>query len=421
MSVVVSKPKYLLPSGELDISALRKEFPVLSRSIRGKRLVYLDNAATALKPLRVIESIERYYREGTSNIHRGVHLLSEEATGLYESVRVTAREFLNADYEREIVFTTGTTAGINLVARSFVRPRLHPGDEVLITALEHHANIVPWQMICEESGAKLTVAPINDLGELDLIAFERLITARTKFVSVTWISNALGVINPVEAMVDIARRHKVPILIDAAQAVAHASIDVQRLKPDFLVFSGHKLFGPTGVGVLYGRLEHLEAMPPLFGGGDMIKEVSFERTIYADPPARFEAGTPPIADVIALGEAMKFTRDDVGFDAIKRHEDRLLGEATVALADVAGLKVIGASRRKVPIFSFVMDGIHPHDIGSILDQHGIAIRTGHHCAQPLMARLGVSATARASFSVLNSTDDITALIFGLSKVKEIFA
>lgn len=409
------------PKGTLDVAALRAVFPVLDRPVRGQKLVYLDSGATALKPLRVIEAVSRYYREGTANIHRAVHFLSEEATSLYEASRATTATFLNAADEREIVFTSGATAGINLVALSFVQPRVKAGDEILITAMEHHANIVPWQMLCEKVGCKLIVAPVHDDGSLNLEAFRSLITIKTKFISCVWTSNATGVINPIKDMIQSARAANVPILVDAAQAVAHEPIDVQDLGCDFLVFSGHKLFGPTGVGVLYGRYAHLEHMQPVFGGGDMIKTVTFEKTVFADAPARFEAGTPDIASVIGLKEAIKFVVEDVGFTAITRHEQNLLKVADAALREIPGLKIIGTAQPKAPIFSFTVDNIHPHDVGSILDSAGVAVRTGHHCAQPLMARFGVVATARASFSIYNNENDIEALIKALWKTKEMFA
>ncbi len=411
----------LAPNGVLDVKALRGEFPVLARDIRGKRLSYLDSAATTLKPLCVINAVDRYYRHGTANIHRAVHLLSEEATGLYEATRTAACQLLNAADEREVVFTTGTTGSINLVARSFVKPRLKAGDEILLTGMEHHANIVPWQMICEETGAKIIVAAINDDGSLDLASFKKLIGPRTKFISCVWISNALGVINPIKEMIDAANAAGVPILIDAAQAVAHVPIDVQTLGADFLAFSGHKLFGPTGVGVLWGKLQHLDAMPPMLGGGDMIKTVTFEKTVYADAPAKFEAGTPDIAAVIGLGEAIRFVTEDVGFKAIHSHEESLRNKAEAALRDVVNLKIIGTAEPKLPIFSIVMGNIHPHDVGSILDSYGVAIRTGHHCTQPLMARFGVQATSRASFSIYNNEEDIENLVKALWKTQELFA
>jgi len=409
------------PKGTLDVAALRAVFPVLDRPVRGQKLVYLDSGATALKPLRVIEAVSRYYREGTANIHRAVHFLSEEATSLYEASRATTATFLNAADEREIVFTSGATAGINLVALSFVQPRVTAGDEILITAMEHHANIVPWQMLCEKVGCKLIVAPVHDDGSLNLEAFRALITTKTKFISCVWTSNATGVINPIQDMIQSARSANVPILVDAAQAVAHEPIDVQALGCDFLVFSGHKLFGPTGVGVLYGRYAHLEHMQPVFGGGDMIKTVTFEKTVFADAPARFEAGTPDIAAVIGLKEAINFVIEDVGFTAIARHEQNILKMADAALREIPGLKIIGTAQPKAPIFSFTVDNIHPHDVGSILDSAGVAVRTGHHCAQPLMARFGVVATARASFSIYNNENDIEVLIKALWKTKEMFA
>lgn len=411
----------LVENKKLNLERLQKQFPVLDRSIRGKRLVYLDNAATTLKPLRVINAVDRYYRFGSANIHRGVHLLSEEATGLYEQTRTLAQNFINARDEREIVFTTGTTGGINLVARSFVKPRLSAGDEILITTLEHHANIVPWQMICLETGAKLVVAPIDDSGALIIDEFRKLISKRTKFISAVWVSNALGVINPIQDMIQAAKNANVPILVDAAQTVAHAPVDVQALDVDFLVFSGHKLFGPTGVGVLYGKFAHLESMPPMIGGGDMIKTVTFEKTEYADPPARFEAGTPAISQVIGLGEAIRFVTDDLDFDAIWAHEQHLLKLGEEALRDIVGIRVYGQTKHKVPIFSMTVDGIHPHDVGSILDTHGVAVRTGHHCTQPLLARLGVPATVRASFSIYNTEADVDALAKALWRTRELFA
>ena len=410
-------------SGDQSVAAdaIRAEFPVLNRLIHGKKLVYLDSAATTLKPNRVIEAVTRYYREGSANIHRGVHFLSEEATSLYETVRGTAQKFINAREEREIVFTSGTTASINLVARSFVKSRLKSGDEILITSLEHHANIVPWQMLCEETGAKLVVAAVNDHGELMMDDFRNKISARTKFISVIWVSNAIGTINPMHEMVAAAKSAGVPILVDAAQNIAHQPIDVQALDPDFLAFSAHKLFGPTGVGVLYGKLEHLEKMPPITGGGDMIKSVSFEKTVFAEAPARFEAGTPNISGVIGFGEAMRFVTEDVGFDFIMSHERKLFLAAERALAEVDGLRVIGTAMHKVPVFSLVLDAIHPHDLGTIMDQHGVAVRTGHHCAQPLMNRFGVTATARASFSIYNTVDDVKVLVHSLWQAKEMFA
>jgi cysteine desulfurase/selenocysteine lyase len=411
----------LAPNGLLNIEAVRKEFPVLARDIRGKRLSYLDSSATTLKTLLVINAVYRYYRFGTANIHRAVHLLSEEATGLYEATRSLTQSFLNAVDEREVVFTTGTTGSINLVARSFVRQRLKAGDEILLTAMEHHANIVPWQMVAEETGAKIIVAPVLGDGSLDLASFKNLISSRTKFISCVWISNALGIINPVKDMIQAAKAARVPILIDAAQAVAHVPIDVQALGADFLAFSGHKLFGPTGVGVLWGKMEHLESMPPMIGGGDMIKTVTFEKTVYADAPAKFEAGTPDIAAVIGLGEAIRFVSEDLGFAAIHSYEETLRRKAEAALREVVNLKIIGTAEPKLPIFSIVMGNIHPHDVGSILDSYGVAIRTGHHCTQPLMARFGVQATSRASFSIYNDDEDIQSLVKALWRTQELFA
>lgn len=408
-------------NGVLDVAKLKRQFPVLERSIRGKKLVYLDSGATALKPRCVIESILEYYELGTANIHRGVHLLSEEATSKYERTRSYVQKFLNVSDEREVVFTTGTTGGINLVAKSFVKNRVRAGDEILITMLEHHANIVPWQMLCEEINCKLVVAKIHADGTLDLEHFEKLLNSKTKFISVTWISNALGTLTPVEKIIQMANLANVPILIDAAQAAAHEPIDVQKLNCDFLVFSGHKVFGPTGVGILFGKLHHLESMPPLFGGGDMIKSVTFEKSIYADPPSRFEAGTTDIPNVIALGEALRFIVEDVGFEAIKNHERSLQDYANKILKEISGLKIIGDSKNKAPIFSLTLGEIHPHDMGTILDSYGVAVRTGHHCAQPLLDYLGCRATARACFSIYNDHEDVDILAESLLRVKEMFA
>jgi cysteine desulfurase/selenocysteine lyase len=405
---------------ELDVERLRRDFPILGREVRGKPLVYLDNAATTQKPQVVIDALARYYERENANIHRGVHFLSELATEEYENARERVRGFLNAASSSEIVFVRGTTEGINLVAQTYGRRNLRAGDEVLITAMEHHSNIVPWQMLCEEKEARLRVAPIHDNGELDLAAFEKLFSPATKLVAVTYVSNALGTINPIRQIIQMAHRHHVPVLVDGAQAAAHLSVDVQELDCDFFVFSGHKLYGPTGIGVLYGKAHLLDAMPPYQGGGDMISSVTFEKTIYNKLPYKFEAGTPNIAGVIGLGAAIAYVQS-VGLDRIAAHEDRLLEHATAAVSSIPGLRLIGTAARKAGVLSFVFDEVHPHDIGTILDQDGIAIRTGHHCAQPVMQRYGIPATARASFAFYNTLAEADALAAGLRRVREVFA
>jgi len=404
----------------LDVKRLREDFPILERTIRERPLVYLDNAATTQKPRSVIEAVARYYAEENANIHRGVHLLSELATSAYEGVREKVRDLLHAAEAREIVFVRGTTEAINLVASSFGRGRVGAGDEVLITAMEHHSNIVPWQMLCEEKGARLRVAPMDDRDALEMDAFERLVGPRTKLVAVSHVSNALGTVNPVREIVEIAHARGVPVLLDGAQAVAHQSVDVQALGCDFYAFSGHKLFGPTGIGVLYGRAELLEAMPPWQGGGDMIASVTFEKTTYNTIPFKFEAGTPHIAGVVGLGAAIDYVQS-VGLDRIAAWEVVLLAHGTALLEDVPGVRMIGTAPDKAAVLSFVLGGVHAHDVGTILDQDGIAIRTGHHCAQPVMDRLGIPATARASLAFYNTIEELDALAAGLRKVAEVFA
>ncbi|GIW52910.1 MAG: cysteine desulfurase [Gemmatimonadales bacterium] len=406
-------------SAPLDVERIRADFPILERKIGGKPLVYLDNAATAQKPRAVIDAIQRYYREQNANIHRAVYRLSEEATREYESVRARVARFLNAAEAREIVFVRGTTEAINLVAHSFVRPRLGPGDEVLITAMEHHSNIVPWQIVCEERGARLRVAPMNRSGELLVEEFEKLLTERTKIVSLVHVSNSLGTVNPVKELVSLARARGVPVLVDGAQAAPHYRVDVRDLGCDFYALSGHKLFGPTGIGVLYGRAELLEEMPPYQGGGDMILSVSFERTTYAPIPAKFEAGTPHIAGVIGLGAAIDYL-ERLDRSQIAAHEADLLSYATERLSEVPGLRIIGTAAHKAAVISFVLEGIHAHDVGTIVDQEGVAIRTGHHCTQPVMEFFGVPATARASFALYNTRDEVDALVRALFKVREVF-
>ena len=402
-----------------DVEQIRADFPILCRQIRGHPLVYLDNAATTQKPRAVLDAITRYYAHGNANIHRGVYLLSEEATAAYDAARVTVQRFLNARAPREIIFTRNSTESINLVAQSFGRRQVGPGDEVLITHMEHHSNIVPWQLLCEQMDARLRVAPIDDRGVLQMDEFERLITPRTRMISVVHLSNSLGTINPVRDIVDLAHRHGVPVLIDASQSVYHMPVDVQALDCDFLCFTGHKTYGPTGIGVLYGREALLDAMPPYQGGGDMIRSVTFEKTTYADLPNKFEAGTPNIAGVVGLGVALDYVTG-IGFDAIAPHEAELLAYGTAALSEVKGLRFIGTAPDKASILAFVMKGAHPHDVGTLVDTEGVAIRTGHHCTQPIMDRFGVPATARASVAMYTTRAEIDALVRALELVREMF-
>jgi cysteine desulfurase/selenocysteine lyase len=404
----------------LDVARVRADFPILATEIHGKPLVYLDNAATSQKPQAVIDTIMRYYQDTNANVHRGVHYLSETATEDYEASRRTAQQFINAPHLHEIIFVRGTTEGINLVAQTFGRTRVGAGDEILITAMEHHSNIVPWQILCDEKGAKLRVAPINDNGELLLDEFAKLLGPKTKLAAVTHVSNALGTVNPLQRMVELGHAHNVPVLVDGAQAVPHLKVDVQALDCDFYTFSGHKVYGPTGIGVLYGKTALLESMPPYQGGGDMISSVTFDKTTYNKLPYKFEAGTPDIAGAIGMGAALKYV-NGLGIDKIGAHEHDLLEYATQTLSAVPGLRLIGTARDKAAVVSFVIEGVHPHDIGTILDQQGIAIRTGHHCSQPIMDRFGIPATARASFAVYNTRAEIDALVQGIEKVKEVFA
>jgi cysteine desulfurase/selenocysteine lyase len=402
-----------------DVGRVRDDFPILRQQVRGKPLVYLDNAATAQKPRAVLDALARYYTQDNSNVHRGVHLLSERATRAYEGSRVKVKRFLNAADVHEIVFTSGATEGINLVAQSYGRANLHPGDEILISAMEHHSNIVPWQLLCQQTGAVLRVVPINDAGELLVEEYEKLLGPKTKIVALAHVSNALGTVNPVRALVGMAHRRGVPVLVDGAQAVPHLPVDVRELDCDFFVFSSHKVYGPTGHGVLYGKAALLGAMPPWQAGGDMINSVTFEKTTYNALPYKFEAGTPHIAGAIGLGAALDYL-DGLGLDAVAAHEDELLAYATEALALVPGVRLIGTAREKAGVISFILEGVHAHDVGTILDQEGVAIRTGHHCAQPVMDRFGVPATARASLALYNTRDDVDALAAGLHKVKEMF-
>jgi len=402
-----------------NVERIRADFPILHQKVHGHPLVYLDNAATSQKPRQVIDAIVRYYERDNANIHRGVHYLSEKATEDYENSRKTVQEFLGAGDCREIIFVRSTTEAINLVAQTYVRQHLGAGDEVLITAMEHHSNIVPWQMVCQEKQAKLQVAPINEDGELILQEFERLLSPRTKIVSVAHLSNALGTINPLRQIIQMAHARNIPVLVDGAQSAPRLAVDVRELDCDFYAFSGHKIYGPTGIGVLYGKLPLLEAMPPYQGGGDMISSVSFERTIYNKVPHKFEAGTPDISGPIGLRAALEYI-NRLGIESIERHEHELLEYATERVSAFPGIKLIGTAKEKAGVLSFVMEGVHPHDIGTILDQEGIAIRTGHHCAQPVMQRFGVPATARASFGLYNTKEEIDALVSGIEKVQEVF-
>jgi len=403
-----------------DVNEVRKDFPILSRTVHGKKLVYLDNAATSQKPRAVINAMSGYYEGENSNIHRGVHFLSGLATEGHDHARAVVQKFVNAADAREIVFTRGTTEGINLVAQTYGRANVGAGDEVLITAMEHHSNIVPWQILCEEKGARLQVAPINDRGELLLDEFETLLSPRTKIVAVAHVSNALGTINPISAIVEMAHRRNIPVLVDGAQAVPHLRVDVQALDCDFYTFSSHKMYGPMGIGVLYGKAALLEAMPPYQGGGDMISSVTFKKTTYNKLPYKFEAGTPDVAGVIGLGAAIEYM-NRLGIARIEAHEHELLAYATKTISGIPGVRIIGTAKEKTGALSFVMDDVHPHDIGTILDQQGIAVRTGHHCAQPVMERFGIPATARASFAVYNTKEEIDALAAGIEKVREVFA
>ena len=407
------------PRIDYDVDAIRKDFPILKRLARGHHLVYLDNAATTQKPQAVIERIVRYYSEENSNVHRGVHYLSEIATVEYENARVFVQKFLNARDVKEIVFTRGTPESINLVAQSWGRANIKEGDEILISAIEHHSNIVPWQLLCAEKNAKLRIIPVADSGELLIDEYERMLNPRVKLVSVGHGSNALGTINPIKRMTAAAHANGSLVLIDGAQGVPHMRVDVQDIGCDFYAFSGHKVYGPTGVGVLYGREALLDAMPPWQGGGDMILSVSFEKTTYNALPYKFEAGTPNIEGVIGLAAALEYV-SSIGLDAISAYEHEVLLYATARLREIEGLRIIGTAREKAAVISFVLEGVHPHDIGTILDQEGIAVRTGHHCAQPLMMRFNVPATGRASFGLYNTKEEADLLVAGLRKVIEVF-
>ena len=415
----VAQTRSARPVDTLDVRRIRTLFPILARTVAGKPLVYLDSAATTQKPQPVLDTLSRYYAAENANIHRGVYQLSQDATQAYEGARGKVAAFLNAAEPAEIIFTRNATEGINLVAQSFGRRQVGEGDEVVVSAMEHHSNIVPWQMLCEEKGARLRVVPITDAGELMLDELASLLGPRTKLVSIVHLSNSLGTVNPVRQVVDLAHAQGVPVLIDGAQAAYHMPLDVQAIGCDFYVVTGHKLYGPTGIGALYGRRSLLDAMPPYQGGGDMISSVTFARTTYNAVPHKFEAGTPHIAGAIGMGAAVDFITG-VGFEAIAGHEGQLLDYATDALLAVPGLRLIGTAREKASILSFVLDGVHAHDIGTIVDTEGIAIRTGHHCTQPVMDRFGVPATARASLAMYNTAEEIDQLVAALTKVREIF-
>jgi len=411
-AIAVSKKRY-------DLNKIREDFPILKKRVHDKNLVYLDNAATTQKPNYVIDKVNEYYTTMNANIHRGVHALSQEATEAFEGARIQIKQFINALGKNQIIFTRGTTEAINLVASSYGRANIKEGDEIIISHMEHHSNIVPWQLLCKEKNANLRVIPVNDAGELIYKEFEKLVNEKTKFISIVYISNSLGTINPVKEMINYAHQFNIPVLVDAAQAVNHIKVDVQDLDCDFLAFSGHKIYGPTGIGALYGKVELLEAMPPYQGGGDMISKVTFEETTYNELPHKFEAGTPDIAGAIGLGAAIEYVTK-IGIDNIKEHENSLLEYATQQIAQVPGLRIIGTAKEKTSVLSFVLENIHPHDIGTFLDFEGVAIRTGHHCTQPLMKRFNIPATSRASFAMYNTKEEVDVLVNGLKKIIEVF-
>ena len=420
MKNVYDIPLPTVTAKPFDVQRIREDFPILKQIINGKPLVYLDNAATSQKPRAVIDAMNRYYMEENSNIHRGVHYLSELATQSYEAARIKIQKHINAAHPQEVIFVRGTTEAINLVSHSYGRYNFKAGDEIIISAMEHHSNIVPWQLLRDEKDIAIRIIPINDKGELFIDKYEKMFNERTKLVAVVHVSNVLGTINPVKEMIEIAHRNSVPVLVDGAQAVPHMLVDVQDLDCDFYAFSGHKMYGPTGVGVLFGKLNLLEAMPPYQSGGDMIRSVSFEKTIYNDLPHKFEAGTPNIAGGVGMGATIDYI-NQIDYDAAIQHEHRLMIYATEALLTIKGLRIIGTAKEKSSAISFVLENIHPHDIGTILDDDGIAIRTGHHCAQPLMKCFEVPATARASFGIYNTKEEIDALVKGIYKVIKVFS
>jgi cysteine desulfurase/selenocysteine lyase len=410
----------IAPAPALDVERVRRDFPILERSINGRPLVYLDSAASAQRPLPVLRAVERYETHNHANVHRGVHALSQAATEAYEGARERVRRFINAHSTKEIIFVRGTTEGINLVAQSYARPRFGPGDEILITGLEHHANIVPWQMVRDQTGCTLKVVPINRQGEVEFDRFVSMLSPRTRLVAIAHVANALGTILPVKRMIDAAHANGAVVLIDGAQAVPHSTVDVRALGCDFYAFSGHKLYGPTGIGVLYGREELLAAMPPWQGGGDMILTVSFEKTTYNELPWKFEAGTPNISGAVGLAAAMDYV-ESLGLEAIAAHEHRLLELATRELERIPGIEIIGTAHHKAAVLSFTMSGVHPHDLGTILDAEGVAVRTGHHCAMPVMTFFNIPATARASFGCYNTEAEVASLVAALGKAREVFS
>ena len=403
----------------LDVEKVREDFPILTRQVHGKPLVYLDTAASSQRPLAVIEATDRYYRLHNANVHRGVHQLGQEATDLYEAARRGLARFINASSEREVIFTRGTTESINLVAQSFLRPRVGPGDEILITHMEHHSNIVPWQMLCEQTGASLKVVPINQRGELELDALENMLSEKVKLLGIVHISNALGTVNPVAKVIRLARRFDIPVLIDGAQAMPHQQVDVQALACDFYCLSGHKMYGPNGIGALWAREEILEDMPPWQGGGEMILKVTFEETTYNELPAKFEAGTPNIAGAVGLGAAVEYL-SGLGMGAISAHESQVLETATRKLSAIEGLRIIGTARHKAGVISFTLGNIHPHDLGTVIDHYGVALRTGHHCAMPVMQFFNVPATARVSFGIYNTLEEVDTLVDALEQSRKMF-
>ncbi len=404
----------------LPVQQIRQDFPILDQMINGHPLAYLDNGASSQKPLAVIEAIDHCYRHDYANVHRGIHALSERSTAAFEAARRKVQTFINAEYAEEIIFVRGTTEAINLVAQSYARPLLQTGDEIIITVMEHHSNIVPWQLVCEQTGAQLKVVPVNDVGELDLDRLASLLNGRSRLLALTHISNVLGTINPIAEIITVAHKHGIAVLVDGAQAVPHLALDMQALGCDFYAFSGHKMYGPSGIGILYGKRELLERIPPYQGGGEMIEAVSFEKSTYAELPHKFEAGTPHIAGAIGLSAAIDYI-NGIGMQFIAGHEHELLGYASETLAEIEGLRIIGQAKAKASIVSFVLEGIHPHDIATVLDQQGIAVRAGHHCAMPLIKRLGEVATTRASFAMYNTPDEIDRLAQGIEKAKKLLA
>ena len=404
---------------KFDVEKARSDFPILERTVHGKPLVYFDTAASAQRPLAVINAVDDFYRNHNANVHRGVHLLSQEATDLYEAARCDLARYINAQSDRDIVFTRGTTESINLVAQSFLRPTLDPGDEIIVSRMEHHSNIVPWQLLCEQTGAKLRVAEMNDRGELLLDELEAMLSERVKLIGIVHISNALGTINPVARICEMAKKHGIPVLVDGAQALPHSRVDVQALGCDFYCLSGHKMYGPTGIGALWAKGDHLEAMPPWQGGGEMIRRVTFETTEFNDVPAKFEAGTPNIAGAVGLGAAVRYL-DELGIEAIGEWESHLLGIGTERLEAIDGLRIIGTAENKASVLSFTLEGVHPHDLGTVIDHYGVALRTGHHCAMPAMDFFGVPATARASIALYNNEQDIESLATAIEQSRQMF-